>query len=416
MTLGLPGHLVQSALSHALARASHWFALICLFGAVVSVAILSATRSGSALYVTVIAVLAMAGLLVLLFRRPTVLFSLAYLVVGSACVFLFADTILSVPEAFTGSTLFLIALPKMALVMVGAAGAGLSVGVAWGTAGLLLAEGAALLAAIHTGVTVQPDFFTVSAYVLLIVVLVLAGLARRRGALAQPALLRAAHEDAASQLRFSLENRSIALLNDTAVAQLVALALAQPGELSPRLRTGLQDTLHVLRDTDWLTDGDSRAAGAGDPAASALAFAVDRCRAGGLTVEVTGDTEALDRLTASVDRELALAAEHCLGNVMLHAGVTAAEVSVESDDDSVSVMVTDAGRGFTLSGSSLGRLGLRQSVRRRIDRVGGVVTIWTRPGAGTTVRLTVPLSGPPVDGRGGMGRTGAHETTPRARR
>jgi len=394
MTLGLPGHLVQSALSHALARATHWFGLICLFGALASVAILSATRSASGLYVTVIVILLMAGFLFLLFRRPTVAFSVIYLLVGSACIYLYTDTILSVPEVFSASTLFLIALPKMALVMVGAAGAGLVMGVVWSAAGLLLGEAAMLLASAHAGVAVEKDFFTLSAFVLLVVVLLLAGLARRRGALAQPALLRAAEDDADSHLRHSLDNRSITLLNDTVVNQLVALSLAQPGELNAHLSAGLRDTLQRLRTTDWLAESDPHAPGAGETAVSALDSAVDRSRSGGLTVEVTGDSSALDRLNSAVDRELALAVEHCLGNVMLHAGVTVAEVCVESDDESVSVIVTDAGRGFTLSGSSRGRLGLRQSVRRRVDRVGGSVTIWTRPGAGTTVRLTVPFTAP----------------------
>ncbi|KGJ79664.1 hypothetical protein GY21_04355 [Cryobacterium roopkundense] len=392
MTLGLPGHLVQSALSRALARATHWFGLICLFGALAAVGLLSMTRAGSELTVTVAVILGMAGLLVVLARRRTVLVSLAYLLTGTACVYLYTDTVLSAPAVLPASIIFLVALPKMALVMVGGAGSGLFLGALWSTAGFLLAEGAALLAMAHAGVIGGRDFFTVSAYVFLTTVLLLAGLGRRRGRLAQPALLRAAEDDAASTLRDALDNRSIALINDTTVTQLVALANAVPGAVSPHLHMGLTGALHVLRDTDWLTDADPHEPG--DLAASALFRAIDRCRSGGLIVEITGDSNALDRLTAAVDRELALAAEHCLGNVLLHAGVTAAEVSVESDDDTVSVMIADAGSGFTLTGSSRGRLGLRQSVRRRVDRVGGSVEIWTRPGAGTTVRLTVPVAVP----------------------
>ncbi|WP_156109886.1 sensor histidine kinase [Cryobacterium sp. MLB-32] len=388
MTLGLPGHLVQSALSRALARATHWFGLICLFGALASVGLLSLTRSG--LSITVLVILGMAGMLVVLARHRTVLFSLAYLLIGTLCVYVYTEAVLSVPAVLPASIVFLVALPKMALVMVGGAGSGLVMGVVWSTVGLVLAEAAALTAMVNAGAIGGRDFFTISAYVFLTTVLLLAALGRRRGALAQPALLRAARDDAASKLRDALDNRSIALINDTTVTQLVALAHAAPGALTPRLDAGLRGALHILRDTDWLTDADPH--DPGEHGSSALFRAVDRCRAAGLTVDITGESDALDRLTASVDRELALAAEHCLGNVLLHAGVTTAEVSVESDDETVSVMVTDAGSGFTLKDSGLGRLGLRQSVRRRIDRVGGSVTIWTRPGAGTTVRLTVPLA------------------------
>ncbi|TDW30563.1 sensor histidine kinase [Cryobacterium psychrophilum] len=396
MTLGLPGYLVQSALSRALARAAHWFGLVCLTGALASVAILSSTRAGAELSLTIAVILAMAGLLVLLARRRSLLTSFAYLLTGTFCVYVFSDTVLGVPEEISASTVFLIALPKMALIMVGGAGSGLVVGVFWSTAGFLLAETAALLAVVHSGVNAGRDFFTVSAYVFLTAVLLVAALGRRRGALAQPALLRAAQNDAASQLRHSLDNRSIAVLNDTIVSQLVTLSLSAPGELTPHVRAGLRNTLDSLRGTDWLADDgvDPHAPGTGLLAASALFAAVDRCRTAGLMVDVTGEADALDRLDSSVDRELALAVEHCLNNVLLHAGIAAAEVSVERDSEGVSVMVADAGRGFTLSGSGRGRLGLRQSVRRRIDRVGGSVTIWTRPGAGTTVRLTVPFAAP----------------------
>jgi len=389
MTLGLPGYLVRSALSRALARAANWFGLICLAGALASVAILSSSRGGTELSLTIAVILAMAGLLVLLARRRNLVTSLAYLITGTFCVYVFTETVLGVPQEFSASTVFLLALPKMALIMVGGAGSGLVVGVFWSTAGFLLAEAAALLAIAHAGISGGRDFFTVSAYVFLTTVLLLASLGRRRGALAQPGLLRAAQNDAASQLRHSLDNRSIAVLNDTTVNQLVALSLSSPGDLTPHLRSGLRNTLDTLHDTDWLAD--SQAPGTGVHATSALFASVERCRTAGLTVDVTGSVDVLDRLDSSVDRELALAVEQCLGNVLLHAGTTAAEVSIEHDSEGVAVMVADAGRGFTLSGSGRGRLGLRQSVRRRIDRVGGSVTIWTRPGAGTTVRLTVPL-------------------------
>ena len=42
------------------------------------------------------------------------------------------------------------------------------------------------------------------------------------------------------------------------------------------------------------------------------------------------------------------------------------------------------------------RLGLRQSVRKRIERLGGSVVIWSRPGAGTSVLLTLPAGPAPA--------------------
>jgi len=37
------------------------------------------------------------------------------------------------------------------------------------------------------------------------------------------------------------------------------------------------------------------------------------------------------------------------------------------------------------------RLGLRRSVRDRIESIGGTVQVWSTPGRGTSIVLSVPL-------------------------
>jgi len=56
----------------------------------------------------------------------------------------------------------------------------------------------------------------------------------------------------------------------------------------------------------------------------------------------------------------------------------------------VSVMVIDTGKGFSEEETGSDRLGLRQSVRRRIENVGGTVQVWSTPGKGTSVMIRVP--------------------------
>lgn len=401
MSLGLPGHLVQLTLARALARAAHWFALTCLTSAALSVGILSLIRSPE-LWISIVVVVAMAMLLILFTRHRHIGYAIAYLLVGTVGVYVFTATVLGVPDAFPSSNMFLVALPKMALVMVGGAGTTAIAGVLWSTAAFLLAESAALLAILGTTVPYRPDLFTLSTYLMLVGVMVLAGIDRRVSNAAQPAIHRAVQDGANRQLRDALDTRAIALLNDTTVAQLVALSLAEPGALSPGLRGSLQYTLTTLHNTNWLTDNGIRGVAVSRPDAgpsdddghswrsSAVCTAVERCRDRGLVIEVSGDREALARLDADSDRDVGLAVQQCLVNVILHAGIASAEVVVESDETTVSVLVTDAGRGFTESESASDRLGLRQSVRRRIEQLGGSVVIWSRPGAGASVRLTVP--------------------------
>ena len=459
MTLGLPGHLVQSTLSRALARSAHWFGLVCLFGALLTLAILSISRTAE-LWVTVVVILGMAALLVALARHHTLWLTIAYLVLGGGAAYFYTVAVLSAPEVFTASNLFLLALPKMALVMVGGAGtrAGQSAsgsagtntltGVLWATAGFVIAEAATVAAIAHTDVPYRADFFTIGAYLLLTGILLLAAFARRRGAAAaQLVIHRAVQDDATRTLRHDLDHRAVALLNDTAVSALVSLAHLPAGPVPEHLLGSIRGTLHTLTETDWLTDADARTrtdadsrvgsgSGAGDdgfnadaaagtggvPAtdaggidaaatdadaraaaassriwlASAVYSAVEHCRDRDLHVDVTGDPAALRRLDAGTDRELGLAVQQCLVNVILHAGIAAAEVHIDMPLDherpSLAIMVTDAGRGFTESESAGDRLGLRQSVRRRIEQLGGSVVIWTRPGAGTSVLLTVPVA------------------------
>jgi signal transduction histidine kinase len=123
---------------------------------------------------------------------------------------------------------------------------------------------------------------------------------------------------------------------------------------------------------------------------SALFSAVQEARDLSLSVDLTGDPGAIARLTSEQDVAVGLAAKQCLVNVLRHAQVDRAEVVVIGSATDVSVMVIDAGRGFSEQLVASDRLGLRQSVRRRIENVGGEVQLWSTPGRGTSVLIRVP--------------------------
>jgi anti-sigma regulatory factor (Ser/Thr protein kinase) len=85
------------------------------------------------------------------------------------------------------------------------------------------------------------------------------------------------------------------------------------------------------------------------------------------------------------------AVQECLSNVAKHAGVDVAEVVISRQARDLVVLVVDHGSGFDPEQVPDDRLGLAESVRGRIADLGGSVTVWSRPGAGTTVMLTVPV-------------------------
>jgi signal transduction histidine kinase len=99
-------------------------------------------------------------------------------------------------------------------------------------------------------------------------------------------------------------------------------------------------------------------------------------------------------LPAYVAHELAAAVAAALHNVSTHAGEGAqAWVLVEDDGANVVVSVRDDGAGMVperiVEAAAAGRLGIAQSIRGRIEALGGTVHVTTAPGQGTEVELQV---------------------------
>jgi signal transduction histidine kinase len=91
---------------------------------------------------------------------------------------------------------------------------------------------------------------------------------------------------------------------------------------------------------------------------------------------------------------VALAVKQCLVNVLKHADTNVAEVVIYGAGDEVSIMIIDGGKGFSERETSVDRLGLRQSVRKRIESVDGSVQVWSTPGTGTSILIRLPAKGP----------------------
>ena len=62
----------------------------------------------------------------------------------------------------------------------------------------------------------------------------------------------------------------------------------------------------------------------------------------------------------------------------------------EPEDDSVRCSVKDDGVGFDAAATVEG-IGLRQSIRGRVEQVGGTVEVDGNPGRGAEIRLCVPF-------------------------
>lgn len=98
-----------------------------------------------------------------------------------------------------------------------------------------------------------------------------------------------------------------------------------------------------------------------------------------------GDPGGLDPDTQLVIYRVS---QEALGNAIRHSDAGRIEVTLKRNGDRVLLEVADDGTGFTFAESNTG-LGLG-GMRERALLIGGELEIESRPGRGTTVRLTVP--------------------------
>ena len=96
----------------------------------------------------------------------------------------------------------------------------------------------------------------------------------------------------------------------------------------------------------------------------------------------------------AVPEPIVAAAREAMLNAARHAGGDVT-VYVETRPEQVSIDVTDRGPGFDLEQLPENRMGVRDSIIGRMQRAGGTAGIVAGPGgAGTAVRLAMPLSTP----------------------
>lgn len=407
MPLGLPNHLALLNVSRAYARAAHAAALVCLGAAFLIALVLQTNSPDLILWPAIVALVPMLVLLVLLTRRRrSLVFSVGYLVVGAVSIYWYALTGTFELDALGRSDSFVLALPKVALIMIGTGSSALSVA-GWALGGFLVGEGAVAVASTQAGGTFVLDGTTVATVGLTLLILSFVALNRQVTSTAQSSVTRAARDQQISDLRYGIEARAAAVMHDTVLNHLAAIANAPAGPLPLDLRAQVTRDLEVLIGEEWLLDEahTPSAEGATEWRDTALFAAIAEVRALGLLVDVSGDVSALNRLEASRALAAALAAKQCLVNVLRHSGVDTAEVAVYGSEREVSVMVIDSGAGFSEAATAADRLGLRQSVRTRIELVGGTVQVWSTPGRGTSVLISVPVEvgvvltvpEPPVD-------------------
>jgi signal transduction histidine kinase len=142
----------------------------------------------------------------------------------------------------------------------------------------------------------------------------------------------------------------------------------------------------------WLFDG--RAPGSLDGQAATVADAVRLIQQ---EVEAQHDisVEAVTVGDCALDEELTAllaAGKEATVNAAKWSGAAVVSVFAEVEPDAVSLFVRDRGRGFDPDAVPDDRKGLAESIRARVSRRGGSVTIRSASGEGTEVSLVMPRS------------------------
>ena len=170
---------------------------------------------------------------------------------------------------------------------------------------------------------------------------------------------------------------------------LQTLALIQRNAANPRKMANLaRRQERELR--DWLAGRESPG---GADAASTLAAALRAVAAEiedayDVTIEtvMVGTAAPGERMEAT-----ALALLEAVKNAARHSGTKEISVYIEVDERAISAYVRDRGNGFDPECVSDDRRGIADSIRGRVERHGGEVTITTAPGDGCEVQITMPL-------------------------
>lgn len=117
-------------------------------------------------------------------------------------------------------------------------------------------------------------------------------------------------------------------------------------------------------------------------------YAEDWSRQSGVAVQVR--VAGARTLPLGVEQALFRVAQEALANTGRHSGATQALVSLVWQDSVVTLEVRDDGRGFVPASTASG-YGL-ESMRQRVASLGGELRVASKPGAGTTVAASVPLT------------------------
>jgi signal transduction histidine kinase len=343
------------------------------------------------LLVPLLALMLMLIVLALAVLRPTTWAVLLYLLVGGGCVVVYQLAILVADPGLQTDATYLLNRPAIALLLVSAASASSLLNILWSVLGYALALAASCLAAVIAGRPIVLGWGPTLAFLAYVTACLALTVIQKRQRRVVPDFGPLERQTRRLSAERELTRRTVAVVHDTVLNDL-AFVMSAPDNLNERYRQQLRDDVATLTSAAWLRQ--ARTVTTFDLTDALtwnhLETVVSEMQWRGLTVHLSGNRSAVLRSSATAAAAGVDAARACLENVLDHSGVTVAEIVVGQEAGESTIMVVDEGRGFDPRAVPADRLGLRVSVEERIKAVGGYVRIWSTPGNGTSVLISVP--------------------------
>lgn len=262
----------------------------------------------------------------------------------------------------------------------------------WATIGYVVATAATIIGALVARAHYEFDIRLLVGYVIVCIAVVATPRLIEADTKFQSTFDRSA-EEVSSQIERSGHVKAVAAqLHDTVLANLALISVTKPGLLSDQVRDALQAQIAVL-ETSGVTARASHAAAVLPSSldTDVVENLISQAESMGLKVTFSGDADAVSVLSPDRVEALVGAVTQCITNVSVHSGQDAVEIVLLNAGEYVSVTILDGGCGFNPDGVPEDRMGLKLSVRSRIESCGGRVRVWSQEGHGTAVLLQIPV-------------------------
>jgi signal transduction histidine kinase len=324
--------------------------------------------------------------LALMYLRPWPRAGVFFLAVSLITIVGYQYVLLTAGLGLGDQLQYLLNRPVVAIVAICAITVNAVHGILWSTAAFVLGEAASIALQLALGGPLLIGVGPAMAYALVVVILLWIMFNTRNQLRRNPDLGMVDAETRRLEDEYDAHARAAAVIHDTVLSDLAAIVHGRVVLMDwerQHLRAHVKRLRSAMEGTDETVE-----TGQLDVE---LLHLVTELQWRGLSVEVSGS----GRLTSLSRQSRAVvldAIRASLENVLVHAGTASADLFLDDSAGELMIMIADEGKGFDPGGVGSDRLGLRLSIMKRIQDCGGSASIWSQPGVGTSIVLSLPLA------------------------